>query len=165
MTTLTAPKTLILAAGLLVAPLTGCATIERETGLNRSTQFGVGGGAAFGGIVAALADANPAWIAASIILGGVTGGFIGDALGREDTERHARTHLSSLNTLGEGQRESWKNTRTGNSGSTTVTAVKKEVDGRVCKSYTETVHAGSKTVTKDATACKNSGGSWKVTQA
>ena len=52
---------LLLSAALI--SLTGCEMIESQTGLNRPTQEGAVGGAAFGGIIAALANANPAWIA------------------------------------------------------------------------------------------------------
>jgi surface antigen len=113
-------------------------------------------------LIAWLAGANPAWIAASTILGGVTGGVIGNYLGKEDAEKHAQNHLSALDTLGQGQTSSWEDTKTGNSGSTTVTAVNAKSDGTVCKSYTETVKTSAKTVTQQATACKAPGGSWKV---
>ena len=153
---------IVLLAGAAGLALSGCETIERETGLSKSTQAGAAGGAAFGGIIAALAGANPAWIAASVILGGVTGGVIGNSLGKEDAQKHAQTNLSALETLGQGQTSSWQDTKTGNSGSTTVTAVNAKSDGTVCKSYTETVKTGAKTVTQQATACKAPGGSWKV---
>src|SRR5215831_18185409 len=143
---------LLASASLL--PITGCETIERETGLNRSTQTGAAAGAAFGGIVAALADANPAWIAASVILGGVAGGAIGNKLGKDNAEKHARTHLNALDTLGAGQTKKWSDRRTGNSGSTRVTKVVKRDDGTVCKTYVETVN----TVTRHATACRAPGG-------
>ncbi len=139
-----------------------CETIERETGFNRSTQIGAAGGAAFGGIVAALANANPAWIAASVILGGVAGGAIGNAMGKEDAERHARANLSALDRLNRGQTESWNNARTGNYGSTTVTRVVSRDSGQTCKSYRETVHTGAQTVTKEGTACRYPGGTWKL---
>jgi surface antigen len=154
---------LLACASLL--PITGCETIERETGLNRSTQTGAAAGAAFGGIVAALADANPAWIAASVILGGVAGGAIGNKLGKDDAQRHASNNLHSLDTLAEGQTSKWSNSQTGHYGSTTVRRVSRRDDGTVCKSYTETVHAGSETVTRDATACRAHGGSWKQASA
>ncbi|TAL04380.1 MAG: hypothetical protein EPO08_01455 [Rhodospirillaceae bacterium] len=157
-----APKSLavLLLVSAAMLPIAGCETIEKETGFNRSTQMGAAGGAAFGGIVAALADANPAWIAASVILGGVAGGAIGNSLGKEDAQKHARTNLHALDTLAEGQTDSWSNTQTGHSGSTTVHRVTRKSDGSVCKSYTETVHSGGETVTRDGTACKTSGGSW-----
>ncbi len=142
--------------------VSGCETIQRETGFNRSTQTGAVAGAAFGGIVAALANANPAWIAASVILGGVAGGAIGNHMGREDAERHARANLGALDTLGQGQTESWNNSRTGNRGSTTVTRVVSRDSGQVCKSYRETIRTNSETVTKEGTACRYPGGTWQL---
>src|SRR6516165_6011625 len=109
----------IVLASMEAIPLGGCESIEKETGLSRQTQTGAAGGAAFGGIVSALADANPAWIAASVILGGVAGGLIGNHIGRKDAETHASNNLGALEHLGEGQTESWSDAETGNSGSTT----------------------------------------------
>jgi surface antigen len=154
--------TLLAAASLAFTPLAGCETIERETGINMPTQQGAVGGAAFGGIVAAIAGANPAWIAASVVLGGVTGGAIGNYLGKKDAERHARNNSNALDGLGQGQTSSWRNERSGNYGSTTVTKVSREGDGRVCKSYRETVHTRVESVTKEATACRNPGGTWRL---
>lgn len=153
---------LVLMLGMTGPMLVGCETIEKETGLSKSTQAGAAGGAAFGGIIAALAGANPAWIAASVILGGVAGGAIGNYLGKEDAEKHASNNLHALDNLSQGQSSSWQDSKTGNSGSTTVTAVNTKADGTVCKSYTETVRTSAKTVTEQATACKAPGGSWKV---
>src|SRR5438876_20885 len=121
-----------LALGFAALPLAGCETIHKETGLSLPTQQGALGGAAFGGIIAALANANPAWIAASIILGGVTGGAIGNYLGHKDAEHHARTNLGALEGLGEGQSSSWGNPASGNSGSTTVERVTQRPDGTLC---------------------------------
>jgi surface antigen len=149
-------------AGASALPLAGCESIEKETGLGKETQTGALAGAAFGGIIAALADANPAWIAASTILGGVAGGAIGNYLGKQDAEKHAESNLHALNTLEKGQTSSWSDTQTGNSGSTTVTNVTTKADGTVCKSFTETVKTSAKTVTQEATACKAPGGDWKV---
>jgi surface antigen len=151
--------------GMSALPIAGCESIEQETGLSKQTQTGAAGGAAFGGIVSALAGANPALIAGSIILGGVAGGAIGDHLGKDDTQKHAKTNLRALDTLRKGQSESWSDARTGNSGSTTVTKVAVEPDGNTCKSYVETVRTGARTVTKDGTACKAPGGRWRVVRS
>jgi surface antigen len=152
----------VLVAAGMTLPMAGCETIRRETGLSKSAQTGAAGGAAFGGIIAAIAGANPAWIAASVVLGGVTGGVIGDRLGRKDAERHARTNANALDRLSQGQTESWRNSKTGNSGSTTVTRVTTNADGVLCKSYREYVNAGSEEVTKEGTVCKTPGGSWRA---
>ena len=146
----------------IAVPVAGCEMIEEQTGLDRPTQWGTAGGAAFGGIVAALANANPAWIAASTILGGVTGGAIGNALGKEDATTHTRRNLEALDALAEGQTSSWSNSKTGNSGSTTVRRVALRADGTVCKLYTESIRTGVETITRDAYACKAPGGTWTV---
>jgi len=151
--------TLLIATSLML-PVAGCKTIERETGLNRSTQTGAAAGAATGGILAALLDANPAWIAASVILGGVAGGAIGNSLGKKDAEKHVTTNLHALDTLAEGQTESWSDSDTGNSGSTTVRRVHRDDNGTICKTYTETVNAGSQTTTREGTVCRVPGGGW-----
>jgi len=152
----------LMVASLGLLPMAGCETIQRETGIGRNAQIGAAGGAAFGGIVAALANANPAWIAASVILGGVAGGVIGDKLGKEDAERHARTNVNALDRLAQGQTESWSNKRTGNYGSTTVTRVTTNGNGITCKSYREQVHTKAESVTREGTACKGPGGTWKA---
>lgn len=151
--------------GLSALPLAGCDTIEKETGFNRDTQMGAAGGAAFGGIIAALAGANPAWIAASVIMGGVAGGALGNYLGKDDAEKHVQTNVKALDSLGAGQTASWKDNKTGNSGSTQVNRVFTASNGQVCKDYTEIVRTSQKTVTEQATACKQTNGTWKIQAA
>jgi surface antigen len=146
---------------MAASSIAGCASIERETGINLPTQQGAVAGATFGGIVAAIANANPAWIAASVVLGGVAGGAIGNELGKKDAQKHASTNMHALDTLAAGQTQSWSNSKTGNSGSTTVHRVRRQETGAVCKTYTETVRTRKETVTRDGTACKMPGGSWK----
>jgi surface antigen len=155
----------VVAAGIAALPLAGCETIQKETGFNRDTRTGALGGAAFGGIVAALAGANPAWIAASVIMGGVAGGALGNYLGKDNAEKHVATNLNALNTLGAGQTASWTDNQSGSSGSTTVNRVFTANNGQTCKAYTETVRTPQRTVTEQATACRQSDGSWKVRTA
>lgn len=145
--------------------LAGCQSIERETGLNTQTQTGAAGGAAFGGIIAALADANPAWIAASVILGGIAGGSIGHYLGEHDAKQYAENHYKALDNLRAGQTSTWRDPSTGNYGSTTVHRTFTAADGALCKNFTETVHTSSKDVRETATACKASNGDWQVRAA
>jgi surface antigen len=153
---------LVLLAAMAAAPLAGCQSVERDTGISTGAQTGALGGAAFGGIIAALAGANPAWIAGSVILGGVTGGLIGDYLGKDDAQQHAENNLRALDTLGTGQTASWSDQQSGNYGSTTVNSVYRQDDGTVCKTFTESVHTSQKSVSQQSTACKAPGGSWQV---
>ncbi len=155
-------KSVLALAGVSMLGLAGCESIQRETGINIPTQQGAVAGATFGGIVAAIAGANPAWIAASVVLGGVTGGAIGNSLGKKDAERHARNNLGALDGLNEGQTRSWNNEKTGNYGSTTVTRIRRDDDGRICKSYRESVHTRVETVTREGTACRYRGENWRL---
>jgi surface antigen len=153
---------LVLLAGAAAMPLTGCEMLSNQTGMSRSASTGAVTGGAAGGIIALLADANPAWVAASVVLGGVTGGVIGDHLGKQDAETHAQRNLHALDTLAEGQTETWSNSKTGHSGSTTIRRVGRNPDGSVCKEYTETIRTGAETTSRDATACRTANGGWAV---
>lgn len=148
-----------LVLGLAALPLAGCQSVEEETGVSQRAQGGALGGAAVGGVVSALAGANPAWIAASTILGGVAGGALSEFMGSDEVEEHARTNATALDTLGAGQSASWSEGTS--SGSTTVHSVYQS-NGRTCKSFSETVRTSQRTVTQDGTACQTASGTWEV---
>jgi len=156
------PIAIVMLAGAIAVPLAGCEMLSEQTGMSKSASTGAITGGAAGGIIALLANANPAWVAASVVLGGVTGGVIGDQLGKKDAETHAQRNINALDTLAEGQTSNWNNSKTGNSGSTTVRRVGRNGDGSVCKEYTETIRTKKETVTRDATACRTASGSWAV---
>ncbi len=160
---LTAVTLVVALAG--ATTLAGCQSIERETGLSSQTQTGAAGGAAVGGIIAALADANPAWIAASVILGGVTGGAVGHYLGEDDAKKYAQNHYQALDNLHAGQTSSWRDPSSGNYGSTTVHRTFTAADGALCKDFTETVHTSAKDMSERATACRAENGEWQVRAA
>jgi surface antigen len=145
--------------------VTGCDSIEQRTGLSKQTQMGAGAGAAAGGIIAAVANANPAWIAASTILGGVAGGAIGEYLQREDVQAHASNQYESLQSLDEGEVSTWTNPETGHRGSTRVTEVFTMADGTECKNFIEEIDTGERTIQESATACRPPGGEWRVRKA
>lgn len=156
----------VLAMGALpFGILAGCESVERQTGFSKRTQISAGAGAAVGGTIAAIANANPAWIAASTILGGLAGGAISEYLQRDDVEKHAHNQYQSLQTLEEGQTSTWSNAETGHRGSTTVTDVFTMADGTQCKNFIEVIETGERTIRQSATACKVPGGDWKVRTA
>ena len=157
--------TSVIAIGLLVTVpiIVGCESIEKETGLSKGTQVGAAGGAATGGIIAALAGASPAWIAASVILGGVAGGLIGNELSKKDKEEYASSSYDAFSAAGKGGTTSWSNPETGNSGSTTINEVFTKADGTKCKRFTQKITAKGKTDTTSGVACQEKNGTWKVT--
>lgn len=153
-----------LSLGLAAAPLAGCQNVERETGVSTEAQGGALGGAAVGGVVSALAGANPAWIAASTILGGIAGGALGEFMTRDNAERHAQNNVQALDNLGPGQSSSWSDPQSNSSGSTTVNSVY-TANGRTCKTFTEVVRTPERNVSRDGTACQTADGDWQVQQA
>ena len=157
------------AAGALIVLLgltaAGCETIERETGLGTGAQAGAAGGAATGGLIAALAGANPAWIAFSVIAGGVAGGFLGDALDDNDKQYHANSGYQAFETQDQGGSTSWNNPDSGNSGSTTIDNTFTRSDGTQCKNFTQTINAEGKEQTVYGTACQQADGTWKIVRS
>ncbi len=141
--------------------LVGCESIERETGIGKGAQIGGVSGAAAGGLIAGLAGASPAWIAASVILGALAGGLIGNQLDKRDKERYAASGYDAISTQGKGGQTSWTNPETGNSGTTTINDTWVKADGTPCKRFTQTITAKGKTSTTSGVACKE-GDSWKV---
>jgi len=154
------PSAFAVAAALSATMIAGCETIERETGLSRETQLGAGAGAAAGGLIALLSNANPAWVAASTILGGVAGGAISKYLTRNDAEMHASNQYQSLETLETGQTSRWSNPATGHSGYTTVTNVYVGAGGQTCKDFIEVIETPQRTVKENGTACRTPSGEW-----
>ncbi|MCX7354784.1 MAG: hypothetical protein NTY59_08150 [Alphaproteobacteria bacterium] len=102
-----------LALLLTVSWLSGCDSIEKETGLSKDTQIGGVSGAAVGGVIAGLAGASPAWIAGSIILGGITGGVIGNYLGKGRRGNPRQDQSGSARQSGRGQNREVEGRRLG----------------------------------------------------
>lgn len=152
----------MLVAALGAAPLGGCESVERETGISKGGQTGALGGAATGGVIAGIAGASPAWIAGSVILGAVAGGFLGDYLSKKDKEEHAESSYEAFETEKAGGQTSWKNAESGNNGTTKIDSVYRTSAGKLCKDFTQTINAGGKSETTNGTTCQESDGTWKV---
>ena len=74
--------------GLTVAGLlAGCDPVQQQTGLNKTAQTGGVAGAALGGVVAAMALANPPVLVASVVIGSVAGGALGNFIHKEDEKQ------------------------------------------------------------------------------
>lgn len=144
-----------------VPVIVGCETVEEKTGIGKGAQIGGVSGAAAGGLIAGLAGASPAWIAASVILGALAGGLIGNELDKKDKEKYAASGYDAISTQGKGSETSWTNPETGNSGTTKIDDVWTRADGTTCKRFTQTITAKGKTNTTSGVACKQ-GDVWKV---
>ena len=67
---------------LLAVVFASCATMSDTVEDNPKAVLGGMGGGAAGGLIAAAAGANPAWIAFSVLAGGLVGGAIGNLIDR-----------------------------------------------------------------------------------
>ncbi len=156
------PTALVLAAALGATALSGCESVERETGVSKGAQTGVLGGAAVGGVIAGIAGASPAWIAGSTILGAVAGGLLGDYLTKDDREQHAQSSYDAFETKDTGGETSWSNPESGNGGTTKIDAVYRTSEGKLCKDFTQTIEADGRSETMRGTTCQEADGTWKV---
>jgi surface antigen len=135
----------------------GCAW----AGDNKKTVIGGAGGATAGGLIAAAASGNPAAIAGGVILGGLLGGAIGNALDQKDKELAMKQAQQSLETSPTGQGGSWSNPDSGHSGTITPTRTYQESDGTHCREYRHDVVIDGKTQEATGTACRQADGTWK----
>jgi len=161
---MTAKKTVCIAtaAVLSVGTLAGCESIERETGFGDKAQVGAAGGAATGGLIAAAASASPLWIAASTILGGITGGAVGDWLDERDQRAYANSTYSAFEDRQPGDTASWTNPDTGARGTTTITDRYVNDAGQPCKTFTQRIQGDRRTETTSGVACQTADGDWEV---
>ncbi len=151
--------------GLTGASVAGCSQVEEYTGFGKKTQIGAAGGAAAGGLLAAVVGASPLGLAAGVILGGVAGGAVGNYLDSQDEEAALKAQQQSLTGNKAGQTTNWSNPDSGNSGAFTPTNQYTTKDGKICRDYQQTVTINGKQETATGTACKMSDGSWRVHNA
>lgn len=149
----------VIGAGTLVA---GCESIERETGLGEKAQIGGAGGAATGGLIAAATGAGPLWIAASTILGGITGGAVGDWLDEEDQKEYAHSTYDAFEEGQPGEQYTWSNPTTGAQGTTRITDSYVNEAGEPCKTFTQRIAGDDRTETTTGVACEEPDGDWAV---
>ena len=148
------------AAALCVVALvfSACATAQD----NPKTTVGALGGAAAGGLIGAAAGGSPAAIAGGVILGGLLGGAVGNALDQRDKELARKQAQDSLENSQVGHSSQWQNPDSGNSGSFTPTRTYQTESGRYCREYTQEILVGGEKHESYGTACRQPDGSWQI---
>jgi surface antigen len=129
---------------------------------NPKAVLGSLGGGTAGGVIAAVAGANPAVIAASVVGGALLGGFIGHKLDDRDKRMAAQAAQQAFEQNRTGQASSWQNPESGNSGSITPTRTYQIANGQYCRAYTQDIHVGGEKHQTHGTACRQADGSWKI---
>ena len=151
--------------GLTGASVAGCSQIEEYTGLGTKTQIGAAGGAAAGGLLAAVAGASPVGLAAGVILGGLAGGAVGNMLDNDDKEAALKAQQQSLASTPDGKTTSWTDPSDGHTGTYTPKNTYTTKDGKICRDYQQTVTINGKQETATGTACRMADDTWRVHDA
>ena len=146
-----------LALVLAFAPL-GCTTVDG----NPKTTLGAALGAAGGGLIASAAGGNAAAVVGGVLLGGLLGGAVGNALDQRDKELAMRNAQNTLESARTGTTSAWKNPDTGNSGNFTPTQTYQSSSGNYCREYTQTIYIQGEPHESYGHACRQPDGSWKI---
>ena len=143
---------------VLALVFTACATAQE----NPKTTIGALGGATGGGLIAAAAGGGPAAIAGGVILGGLLGGAVGNALDQRDKDLAMKQAQYSLEHSQTGQSSQWRNPDSGNSGTFTPTRTYQTDSGQYCREYTQEILVAGEKHQSYGTACRQPDGSWQI---
>ncbi len=146
---------------ILVIALGAC----QQGQVNKSTG-GTLIGAGLGGLLGAQFGSGAGQLAA-VAIGALGGAFIGSEIGKSldnaDKAALERTSQGALEANRIGQTSTWQNPDSGHSGSVTPTRTYQTASGENCREYQQTVTIAGKTETVFGTACRQSDGTWKIT--
>lgn len=146
---------------ILVISLGACqqGQVNKQTG---GTLVGAG----LGGLLGAQVGSGTGQLAA-VAIGALAGAFIGSEVGKSldnaDKAYLERTSQSALEANPVGQVSTWKNPDSGHSGTVTPTRTYQAASGENCREYQQTVTIAGKTESVYGTACRQSDGTWKIT--
>jgi surface antigen len=149
----------LVAVGAIALSLAACAE-SGGTKQNVGTVLG-GIGGAVAGAQFGRGNGQLVGVAIGTLAGAFLGSEIGKSLDRAD-QAHMRRAETSAQTAPVGQRITWSNPESGNSGSVTPTREGRDQTGNQCREYQSTVTVGGKEERAYGTACRQADGSWKV---
>jgi len=153
-------KMKIAAVSMLALTLVGCAGTGPKQGVG--TVAGAVGGAAIGSQFG-RGTGNVAAIAAGTLLGALIGSEVGKSLDTADRaameSAHNRAYAAPV-----GERITWNNPNTGNSGYVVPMREGTSASGAYCREFQNTIVVGGRQEQAYGTACRQPDGSWKVVQ-
>ncbi|MDJ0972617.1 MAG: RT0821/Lpp0805 family surface protein [Kiloniellales bacterium] len=152
----------VVAGAMAVGALAGCESVERETGVSKTAQTTAVLGAATGGLIAGVAGAGSGWIAFSALGGLLAGGLLGEYLTDDDKDKAVQANANAVQNQSPGERTTWTNPDTGHRGSTDVNQEFRDAEGRLCKTFTQTVVVEGQTEKVEGVACQQADGSWMI---
>jgi len=154
-------KTILILALMSSMALGACNTLQ---GAGNKQLIGTGGGAILGGLAGSQVGSGSGrlWATgAGVLLGALLGSEIGSSLDRADMA-YAQQASNRATTAPIGQKISWNNPETGNSGYITPVRDGRDSSGAYCREYQQTIYVGGKQESGYGTACRQPDGTWKV---
>ncbi|RED54055.1 surface antigen [Aestuariispira insulae] len=154
---------MMVAAMLVVAPLSGCVT---DSNLSREDRLasGTGLGMLAGGLLGySMGGGDTAPIIGMLVgagAGGVAGYWATDRLTRWDKSAMNDTAFQGLNESSSGQTLTWANQDSGNSGSFTPVRTFLDAKGRICRDFVVTLDVDGTPREGERTACRTATGDW-----
>ena len=146
----------------VVAVLAGCA----EGNIGTKEAIGTIGGAALGGwagsAIGGHGDGRGVGIVLGTLIGGVAGNQIGRGLDKTDRLTAERTAQHTLETSRSGERNTWSNPDSGNSGYIVPKPAYEARNGSTCREYQQSITVGGRTEKAYGTACRQADGTWKI---
>jgi len=140
------------------ALLAGC-----QTGGQKETA-GTVGGAVVGGVIGSQFGGGTGKLVSTgvgTLLGAFIGREIGTSLDKAD-QQHAEGAAKRAYAGPVGERITWHNPQSGNSGTVATTREGYTTTGTYCREYQQTVTVGKTTELAYGTACKQADGTWKI---
>lgn len=151
----------IAAVSVIAVFLAACQQQNAGTKQTLGTLLGaVGGGLA--GSTVGKGRGQLVAVGVGTLLGAFVGSEIGKSLDNADRAVMSRTTQTSLETSPSGQRSSWRNPDSGNSGSVTPQPPYQTSSGQYCREFQQTVNIGGRTEEAYGTACRQPDGTWKI---
>lgn len=153
----------VLLAAMALAPQTRAEC--NRSGTSGEEVMGTLVGAALGGLVGSQigsGSGRSVAIGAGVLAGGYMGNRIGNKLSCEDQEYHYDTTQSTLEYKPTGGTAAWVNPDTGHSGAVTPTRTYISGSGAPCRDFTQSVTVDGQRENIQATACRQSDGTWQI---
>jgi surface antigen len=153
----------LLSGIVLCGVLMGCATPPGP-----KTTVGAVGGATAGGLLGAgLSGGDPVLTAASVILGGLFGGMVGDRLDAADRKMAQHAASQALEYAPVGQQIPWHNPDSGHGGwvAPTRTYTRPSQGGgtlQTCREYQTVVPIAGREERAYGVACRDAAGEWRI---
>ena len=150
----------VLATALALA---GCASDPGQRASQKEAGSVIAGGVV-GGLVGNMFGSGTGKVLMTAA-GAVAGGFVGDHL----YKKHAKSEYEkdaaqrALNQAASGQKVTWDDPRTQESGYFVALNTKRMTDGRLCRDFRRGLTVGGQQVDETTgTACKKSNGEWDI---